>query len=53
MMSNTYTNRRRQAVLEAQTAAAVKREQIERMIRQETAKREWDACVRFLSGGRA
>jgi hypothetical protein len=27
MMSNTYTNRRRQAVLEAQTAAAVKREQ--------------------------
>jgi hypothetical protein len=42
MMSNTYTNRRRQAVLEAQTAAAVKREQTERMIRRE------DACERII-----
>lgn len=53
MMSSNTHSRRRQAILEAQTAAAVKRAEAERAIRQETAKRDWDACVRFLSGGRA
>jgi len=43
MMSNTYTNRRRRAVLEAQQAARIERERIEanirRAIRQDASKR--------------